>query len=74
MLVVADTSPINYLVLLAHTALLPTLYTRVFLPPAVVTELQDPEAPEAVRTWYLLNNLGMTACAQASCHGRGKRA
>jgi predicted nucleic acid-binding protein len=51
MLVVADTSPINYLVLLAHTALLPTLYTRVFLPPAVVTELQDPEAPEAVRTW-----------------------
>ena len=23
---------------------------------------------------YLLNNLGMTACARASCHGRGKRA
>jgi len=23
---------------------------------------------------YLLNNLGMTACVQASCHGRGKRA
>lgn len=23
---------------------------------------------------YLLNNLGMTARAQASCHGRGKRA
>src|SRR4249919_867754 len=23
---------------------------------------------------YLLNNLGMTAGAQASCHGRGKRA
>ena len=23
---------------------------------------------------YLLNNLGMTVCAQASCHGRGKRA
>ena len=51
MLVVADTSPINYLVLLEYTALLPTLYTRVLLPPAVVTELQDPEAPEAVRAW-----------------------
>lgn len=51
MLVVADTSPINYLVLLEHTALLPTLYTRVLLPPAVVTELQDLEAPEAVRAW-----------------------
>ena len=51
MLVVADTSPINYLVLLEHTAVLPALYTRVFLPPAVVTELQDPEAPEEVRAW-----------------------
>lgn len=28
MLVVADTSPINYLVLLEQTALLPTLYTH----------------------------------------------
>jgi predicted nucleic acid-binding protein len=27
------------------------LYTRVFLPPAVVTELQDLEAPEEVRAW-----------------------
>ena len=51
MLVVADTSPINYLVLLEHTGVLPALYTRVLLPPAVVTELQDPEAPEEVRAW-----------------------
>jgi predicted nucleic acid-binding protein len=51
MLVVADTSPINYLVLLEQTALLPALYTRVLLPPAVVTELQDLEAPEEVRAW-----------------------
>ena len=51
MLVVADTSPINYLVLLAQTGVLPALYTRVLLPPAVVTELQDLEAPEEVRAW-----------------------
>jgi predicted nucleic acid-binding protein len=51
MLVVADTSPINYLVLLEQTAVLPTLYTRVLLPLAVVTELQDLEAPAAVRAW-----------------------
>lgn len=51
MLVVADTSPINYLVLLEQTAVLPALYTRVFLPPAVVTELQDLEAPAEVRAW-----------------------
>jgi predicted nucleic acid-binding protein len=51
MLVVADTSPINYLVLLEQTAVLPALYTRVLLPPAVVRELRDAEAPEAVRAW-----------------------
>lgn len=51
MLVVADTSPINYLVLLEQTAVLAALYTRVVLPPAVVTELQDPEAPAEVRAW-----------------------
>lgn len=51
MLIVADTSPVNYLVLLEQTALLPALYTRVFLPPAVVLELRDPEAPEAVQAW-----------------------
>jgi hypothetical protein len=51
MLVVADTSPINYLVLLEHTAVLPALYTRVLLPPAVVLELLDAEAPEVVRAW-----------------------
>ena len=49
MLVVADTSPINYLVLLEQTAVLPALYTRVWLPPAVLRELRDAEAPEPVR-------------------------
>ena len=51
MLVVTDTLPINYLVLLEQTAVLPALYTRLLLPPAVVTELQDLEAPEEVRVW-----------------------
>jgi predicted nucleic acid-binding protein len=51
MLVVADTSPINDLVLVEQTAVLPALYSRVLLPPAVVTELQDAEAPVEVRTW-----------------------
>jgi predicted nucleic acid-binding protein len=51
MLVVADTSPLNYLVLIQHERLLPTLYTQVLVPPAVLRELADPETPEAVRTW-----------------------
>jgi hypothetical protein len=51
MLAVADTSPINYPALLERTALLPRLYTRMVLPPAVIRELLDTEAPEAVRSW-----------------------
>jgi predicted nucleic acid-binding protein len=51
MRVVAETSPLNDLVLLAQTAVVPALYTRVVLPPAVVTELQDAEAPGEVRIW-----------------------
>ena len=51
MLVVADTSPINYLILIQHEPLLPTLYTQVIIPTAVLRELQDPETPESVRTW-----------------------
>jgi predicted nucleic acid-binding protein len=39
MLVVADTSPLNYLVLIQHDALLPALYERVVIPPAVLADL-----------------------------------
>jgi predicted nucleic acid-binding protein len=51
MLVVANTSPINYLILMQHELLLPTLYTQVIIPPAVLRERKDPETPEPVRTW-----------------------
>jgi predicted nucleic acid-binding protein len=51
MVVVADTSPINYLVLLGHVEVLPRLYTRVVLPQAVIDELLDAEAPAIVRAW-----------------------
>jgi predicted nucleic acid-binding protein len=51
MIVVADTSPINYLVLLGHIDVLPYFYARVLVPPAVWGELCDASAPEAVRSW-----------------------
>jgi predicted nucleic acid-binding protein len=53
MLVVADTSRINYLILIQHELLLPALYTHVIVPPAVHHELQDPETPLAVRAWIV---------------------
>jgi hypothetical protein len=51
MLVVADTSPINYLVLIQHEAILPALYQRVVIPPAVLVDLRHARTPEAVRAW-----------------------
>jgi predicted nucleic acid-binding protein len=50
-IVVADTSPINYLVLIEQIELLPRLYIRVLIAPAVAEELQHPLAPKPVRDW-----------------------
>jgi predicted nucleic acid-binding protein len=51
MVVVADTSPINYLILIAQIDLLKQLYKRILIPPAVLTELKHPVAPKPVRDW-----------------------
>lgn len=51
MIVVADTSPLNYLILLQEAEILAEIYGRVFVPTAVITELRHPEAPKAVHAW-----------------------
>jgi predicted nucleic acid-binding protein len=50
-LVIADTGPINYLILIGHIELLPRMFENVVLPGAVQTELSDPVAPPLVRRW-----------------------
>lgn len=50
-LVIADTGPINYLILIRHIDLLARLFERVVLPTAVQDELSDPIAPPAVQRW-----------------------
>jgi predicted nucleic acid-binding protein len=50
-LVVADTGPLNYLVLIEAIELLPKLFAKVFAPEAVKAELLDQDAPAVVRTW-----------------------
>jgi predicted nucleic acid-binding protein len=50
-IVVADTSPLNYLVRLGHTEILHQLYGRVLAPSAVLTEMPHPDAPSEVRAW-----------------------
>jgi len=49
MIVVADTTPVNYLVLIGHADVLASLYGRVIVPEAVYAELQHPRTPEVVR-------------------------
>lgn len=51
MIIVADTSPLNYLILLGKLQILPDLYGRVVAPTAVLRELNHADAPELVRTW-----------------------
>jgi predicted nucleic acid-binding protein len=51
MIVIADTTPLNYLVLIDHANLLPRLYGRVLIPHAVYEELQAAGAPASVRDW-----------------------
>jgi len=51
MIVIADTTPLNYLVLIDQPNLLPRLYGRVFIPQAVYEELQAEGAPAPVRDW-----------------------
>jgi predicted nucleic acid-binding protein len=50
-MVVSDTSPLNYLILIEQINLLPQLYTRVLIPGSVFEELSAPESPNLVRTW-----------------------
>jgi predicted nucleic acid-binding protein len=45
MIVVADASPINYLIEIGHIDVLPKLFVRVVIPKAVFAELTDKRAP-----------------------------
>lgn len=51
MIVVADTSPINYLLLIKEIDILTRMYGKVVIPRAVQEELLRPVAPEIVRAW-----------------------
>lgn len=51
-LVVADTGPLHYLVLVGAIDVLPRIYDRVIIPNSVLAELVHPHAPVAVRKWF----------------------
>ena len=54
MIVVADTSPLNYLILIDEIDLLPVLFGKVLLPHAVFQELKHPKtAPKIHHGWRI---------------------
>lgn len=51
MIVISDSSPLNYLVLIGQAELLARLYGQVVIPSAVYMELQRQSTPPIVRQW-----------------------
>jgi predicted nucleic acid-binding protein len=50
-LVVADSGPVQYLVLCEAIAVVPQLYDKLVIPAAVVQELSHPQTPPKVQAW-----------------------
>ena len=48
---VADTTPLNYLILINQSQILALIFGQVLIPEAVFEELRHPKAPEAVSRW-----------------------
>jgi predicted nucleic acid-binding protein len=49
--VVADTSPLRYLVMIEEADVFAKLYGRVLIPRTVAIELDQPKTPDTVRRW-----------------------
>lgn len=65
MIVVSDTSPLNYLVLIDSQHLLPKLFKRILIPEAVRQELASAGAPDAIRQ-FLATEPGWLETQQVS--------
>ncbi len=53
MIVVSDTSPLNYLILINCQDVLPTLFGQIIIPQAVLNELQHARTPEKIKNWII---------------------
>ncbi|MEN3942828.1 hypothetical protein WJU23_16130 [Prosthecobacter sp. SYSU 5D2] len=53
LLAVADTTPLNYLILIGCTDILGQLFKEVLIPNAVLNELRHPKAPVEVSRWLI---------------------
>ena len=60
-LVIADKSPINYLLLIGHVDIPPALFEKVMVPVAVWEELEHPKAPPKLKNWAIITWLNALA-------------
>lgn len=81
MIVIADTSPINYLVLIDAIDILPKMFGEVIIPEAVYEELRHERAPEAVKrfineghSWLSIKEVEVPANTGLDNLGSGERA
>ncbi len=51
MIIISDTTPLHYLILLEKADLLEKLFGKIIIPDAVFNELRHAGTPEAVRRW-----------------------
>ncbi len=67
-LVIADTGPVHYLILIGHVDVLPALFETVILTSTVQDELASRKAPAAVRQWIAEPPALAASCASCvSC-------
>jgi predicted nucleic acid-binding protein len=67
--IVADTGPLRYLVLIDAIDLLPRLFGRVLIPEIVAAELSRPSTPLPVREWLAGNPAWLEKCANPPALG-----
>jgi predicted nucleic acid-binding protein len=80
MIVIADTSPINHLVLIDAIGILPEMFGEVIIPDAVCEELKHRRAPEPVRrfineehSWLIVKEVEVPANTGLDDLGPGER-
>ncbi len=80
MIVIADTSPINYLVVINEIDILPNLFVEVVIPQAVFDELNHEQAPTKVRefinrkfSWLKVEEVEQSAESGLENLGHGER-
>lgn len=81
MIIVCDTSPLCYLLLIGEVKLLPQLYDQVLIPIEVAKELSHPNSPVVVKnwinhapSWLIIENVNLSSDPDLESLDSGKQA